>query len=212
MHWIFALDESGSMFGVRWTKLQNLLGFFKWWLTIWNNFCSQYITAYTFDTRATLPPAQFYEYVSPSAFNPATIPINGGGTSFGQALVRGLEFILLRRNIDTCWVIITDGHAAYPDIEIELFLMVKDYMNNVKGKKVCVLCYHVKRTTETAPSVFTTMCKKLQAPTYSFKEANYEVEIAQSLKLESTARISPQFVKEVAETVAENKEIIELAS
>ena len=90
LHWIFALDESGSMNGVRWEKLQWILYWFKWWLNIWHPYCAQYITAYTFDTRATLPPAQYYEYVSPTTFDPSTITINGGGTNFGQPLVRGL--------------------------------------------------------------------------------------------------------------------------
>ena len=191
MHWIFALDESGSMFGTKWTKLQSLLTWLKWWLSFWNDFCFQYITAYTFDSRATLPPTQYYEYVSPVDFHPSTININGGGTNFGQALVRGLEFILLHRNINTCWVLITDGHAAFPDIEIDLFMMVKDYMNNKQGKDVCALCYHIKASDEAPPKNFSEMCKLLEAPSFSFKEENFEVEIAESLKVQSTVRLAP---------------------
>ena len=112
------MDESGSMNGTRWAKLQWLLSWFKWWLGLWHPLCKQEITAYTFDTRATLPPAQYFESASPADFNPVAIPINGGGTNFGQPLIRALEFILLHRNIDTCFVMITDGQAAYPAIEI----------------------------------------------------------------------------------------------
>ena len=88
------------------------------------------MTAYTFDTRATLPPSKYFEKVSPNTFDPLAIARNGGQTNFGQPLVRGLEFILLHRNLDTCFIMITDGQALQPSVEVDLFNMVRNYMDN----------------------------------------------------------------------------------
>ena len=54
-HWIFALDESGSMQGIQWTKLKNLMNGIAGFLNVFIG--NQRMTAYTFDSRATLPPA-----------------------------------------------------------------------------------------------------------------------------------------------------------
>lgn len=63
----------------------------------------------------------------------------------------------------------TDGHAAYPAVEIELFQMVKEFMEDDQGKKVCVLCFHIKRNNEAAPANFVKMCDELKGNSYSFR-------------------------------------------
>lgn len=52
--------------------------------------------------------------------------------------------------------------------------MVKTFMENKQGKKVCVLCFHIKQSNEAAPANFVKMCKELEGSSYSFKEANYQ--------------------------------------
>ena len=145
------------------------------------------MTAYTFDRRATLPPSQYFEKVSPNTFDPLAIVRNGGGTNFGQPLVRGLEFILLHRDLDTCFIMITDGQAPYPNIEVSLFNMVRNYMNNL-GKVVCVLCYHIKEhDNDLAPVAFVNMCNNLQGRSFSYRSSTFQTDLATSLKTESTA-------------------------
>ena len=41
------------------------------------------MTVYTFDTRATLPPARYADYIDPVNWNSGVLAINGGGTDFG---------------------------------------------------------------------------------------------------------------------------------
>lgn len=68
------------------------------------------MSAYTFDSIATQPTAGKYaNYIDPNSWNANVLTINGGGTNFGQPLVRGLEMILLHRKDNSCWVIMTDG-------------------------------------------------------------------------------------------------------
>ena len=166
----------------KWGKLQWILWWFKWWLGNWDPWCSQYMTAYTFDTRATLPPSKYFEKVSPNTFDPLAIARNGGGTNFGQPLVRGLEFILLHRNLDTCFIMITDGQAPYPEIEVNLFNMVRDYMNN-QDKQVCVLCYHIRaHDNDHPPSSFVNMCRRLRGNSFSYRETTFETDLSNSLK------------------------------
>ena len=190
MHWIFALDSSNSMDYDKWERLQSFLEWFKWWLLYWNNYCLQYITAFTFEDRATLPPEDYFDTVNPELFMPEHIYNGNGGTNFGQAIIRGLEFILLHRELSTCWILITDGNAPYPNIEVELFLMVKKYMNTVKHRHVCVLCYHIKESVENPPSNFVQMCESLGASAYSFRQDNFELQMAESLKRESEAELT----------------------
>ena len=112
-HWIFAIDKSGSMDvatssgTTRWDKAKNLLNLFGGFL---GSFGYHKMTVYTFDSRASLPPIQYLEYSDPNSWSSAVLPATAsGGTDFGQPLIRGIEFILLHRNINTCFVMITDG-------------------------------------------------------------------------------------------------------
>lgn len=106
-HWIFALDESGSMSGIQWTKLKTLMTNIA---ALLGSVGGQRMTAYTFDSRATLPPSQYIEYANPFSWNSGVLPFSpSGGTDFGQPLIRGIEFILLHRDINTCFVMVTDG-------------------------------------------------------------------------------------------------------
>lgn len=147
------------------------------------------MTAYTFDTRATLPPAQYYDYVAPSVFNPLTINRNGGGTNFGQPLIRGLEFILLHRDINTCFVLLTDGHASYPHIEIQLFNYVKNWMNT-RGYWVCAYCYHIKNNdSDPVPINFQRTCDSIGGTHYSFRSSTFQRDIASSFQKESTSQL-----------------------
>ena len=77
----------------------------------------QKMTVFTFDNRATLPPHQYYENGFPSNWNSRKLPsMPGGGTNFGQALIRAIEFIILHKLENTCFLMITDGEAEYPGL------------------------------------------------------------------------------------------------
>ena len=52
-HWVFAMDESGSMNGRKWFDLKGLLEDIANHL---ENLGNQKMTVFTFDNRATLPP------------------------------------------------------------------------------------------------------------------------------------------------------------
>ena len=43
---------------------------------------------------------------------PAT---SGGGTNFGPPLVRAIQFFMLHKDINSCFVFLTDGQAGYPE-------------------------------------------------------------------------------------------------
>ena len=80
-HWIFALDESGSMNGIQWTKLKTLMTNIA---ALLGSVGGQKLTAYTFDTRATLPPSQYIEFANPYSWNSNVLPFSpAGGTDFG---------------------------------------------------------------------------------------------------------------------------------
>ena len=184
------MDESGSIGSSDWAKIQWVLWYFRWWIAQWHPYCKQYITAYTFNTRATLPPSHYYEYVTPNHFNPSTISRNGGGSDFGQPLIRGLEFILLHRDINTCFIFISDGYANYPKIETELYSYVKNWMNS-RGYWTCALCYHIKNhDSDPVPISFQRTCDSIGGTHYSFRTHNFQREIASSLKAKSASAFS----------------------
>ena len=71
--------------------------------------------------------------------------------------------MLLHRNINTCFVMMTDGEAGYPDIEIKLFLQVRDYMIT-RGYRFCALCYFIRENDyDNAPNNFVRLCTDILA-------------------------------------------------
>lgn len=145
----------------RWDKAKNLLNLFGGFL---GSFGYHKMTVYTFDSRATLPPIQYLEYSDPNSWSSAVLPATAsGGTNFGQPLIRGIEFILLHRNINTCFVMITDGSAGYPTFEIQLFQLTKDYITNDLNKHFCVLCYFIKGDLSTIPTAYSRLCSSIGA-------------------------------------------------
>ena len=114
-HWIFALDKSGSMIGNKYTSLKSLMTSITDYLEYVTR---QRITVYTFDSRASMPPQKYTEYSNPATWDSSVLDPAGGGTNFGQPLIRAIQFILLHRSIHTCYVMLTDGISSYPGIEI----------------------------------------------------------------------------------------------
>ena len=103
-HFVYALDESGSMRGVRWNTLRNTMNYIG--NNLGDNFGKHYMTTYEFDSIARSP--NFY-HRRPSLFNSAILHLNGGGTSFKEALLKGISIISGYLYENTCFNLITDG-------------------------------------------------------------------------------------------------------
>ncbi len=153
-HWVFALDESGSMGGSKWADLVNLM------TDIRNDLVTvprQYMSVFEFNHFAS-PALAIHEL--DQTFIPASeLTFNGGGTNFAAALTKAHEIISGYKYEDTCFVIITDGAAAYPAAEVAaLNLLLNQF--KILDYEGCVICYHIGPT---IPTYYQQLCTDLQA-------------------------------------------------
>ena len=163
MHWIFALDESGSMGTIvpgfppesKWTKIRNLMNII---LPLPPN---NLATIYTFDDAATVPDTDYDEYTEYSNPPSISLPLSPfGGTDFRPALIRAIDVILHYSRTHTCFVMISDGGAAYPTFEVEIFKAVRTWMEN-RSCYFCVLCFYIAPPGTAAPPNYVNMCSQM---------------------------------------------------
>ena len=164
-HDIYALDESGSMQQTdKWANLKSLMNNIAASDIAANNVEVDRKSVYTFDTVATVPPAQYYLFDDPAGWDSAVLPgTPSGGTKFGPPLLRATEIIDTYRFSHTCFVMITDGQAAYPATEIATFNAKKEWMND-RNCKMCAKCYFIKKdSTSVIPDAYQRLCESIGA-------------------------------------------------
>ena len=158
-HWIFALDESGSMAGTQWTNLKNLMNDIA-------DVTTGRMSVFTFDNVATVPPSEYYLFNSPAGWDSSVLPSSpSGDTDFGEPILRAISIILEYRNSHTCFVMITDGQAPYPEFEIAIYNSVRAWMND-RRCRTCAYCYFIKeKSNSVVPDSYKRLCESIGAQT-----------------------------------------------
>ena len=158
-HFVYALDESGSMRGTRWNVLRTTMSRLR--NNIGDNFGKHYMTTYEFSHVAQNPN---FNHRRPSLFNINILNHNGGGTNFNKALLKGISIISGYLNENTCFNLITDGLSSWSVATANLFNSILQRVRR-NGCKACAYCYFIKRTVTTQlPTQFKRLCNKIGAP------------------------------------------------
>ena len=126
-----------------------------------DNFGKHYMTAYEFDHIARNPT---FNHRRPSLFNSNILHLNGGGTNFNRALLKGITIISRYLNENTCFNLITDGLSSWSVATANLFNAVLQRVRR-RGCRACSYCYFIKRAFNSpVPLQFRRLCQKLRAP------------------------------------------------
>lgn len=108
-HWVYALDESGSMNGTRWNTLVD---------TMDDNVQSipntgrNFVTTFEFSTDAQNP--NYYHRFPPALISPI-LNFDGGWTDFNDALDKAIDIINTFPNENTYFYLVTDGYSSFSD-------------------------------------------------------------------------------------------------
>ena len=146
------------MRGVRWNTLRNTMNYIG--NNLGDNFGKHYMTTYEFDSIARSP--NFY-HRRPSLFNSAILHLNGGGTSFNKALLKGISIISGYLYENTCFNLITDGMSSWSHATANLFNAILQRVRR-NGCRACAYCYFIKRYPNSkVPAQFRNLCKKIGA-------------------------------------------------
>ena len=166
IHWVFALDKSGSMSWnnpTRWTTLKRLLNN-KNRLMDQIDHTSDFVSAYTFNSNPS--PNIIYHYNIPSFPNGWNLPLGGspsGGTNFAKALQRASSIIFSRRFESTCFVFVSDGEASYPSAQVTA---LRNLLASIRrrGCRTCVECYFIQyKYGAKIPKNYRRLCNGLSA-------------------------------------------------
>ena len=123
IHWIFALDYSGSMrrnTPTRWSQLKKLVNkyavtkFDKEGLMDEIDHTTDFVTAYLFGSKAYNSIITRYDI--PNGYK-LPLPNNAKpneGTNFKKALAKAISVINKYKYENVCFVMVTDGQAKYP--------------------------------------------------------------------------------------------------
>ena len=166
VHWVVALDRSGSMgWGSpanRWQELTELVNGPPGLL---GTMAGDRHSTYMFNHAAIDFPWPLGPIVHDPV--PASLPLAAqtpsGGTSFHAALMKGVSIMDDYLWDHTCFLLITDGESSYSQSAVNAF-------NNVKSKiqrncKFCAKCYFIKEQASTPlPANFQRTCKAIGAP------------------------------------------------
>ena len=122
-HFIFAIDCSGSMRGVRWDSVIAGLESFLWNIS---NMKDIAVTAFTFDTKVN--PFCKERSVETAINNLKEIPFTGKGTNYRRAMDYAIEIISRSEKKDylSCIMFLSDGLGGYPDESMEKLIKMKE--------------------------------------------------------------------------------------
>lgn len=125
-HNIYAIDNSGSMFGSPWSQAQAYVS------SVWGT--SDYVSSFTFNTAVI----NYYLHAITPVFSWPGSP--GGGTNFNIALNR-VSFILSQNFPDrTCIYFVSDGYFSISTAAYAGFLNALTRFKRKTGCPVCIKC------------------------------------------------------------------------
>ena len=157
-HFVYALDESGSMRGSRWNTLVSTMAAVPG--QIGNNGRKHYMTTYEFSGEAKNP--NFF-HRPPSQFFTGILGHDSGGTDFNSALTKAISIISGYMSENTCFFMITDGLSNFSTVTANLFDSILERIRR-NGCRACAYCYFIKSFPNTKiPTQFQRLCIQIGA-------------------------------------------------
>ena len=143
-HNIYAVDTSGSMWGLSWSKvLAYLAG---------ASGSSDYTSLFTHGGTWSGPPFQVTDYFDHdiNAVIPPSMPLPNGDTDYDDALIRAIAILNQAYPERTCITFLSDGWEEIYNIPqaniVQKFLNAKKNFQKKTGCPVCVKCYQTQKS------------------------------------------------------------------
>lgn len=154
-HNIYAVDTSGSMYGLSWSKVLAYLAGVSG--------SSDYTSLFTHGGTWSGPPFQVTNYLTHAlnAALPPSMPLPNGDTDYDDALIRAIAILNQGFPERTCITFLSDGWEEIYNVPqaniIQQFLTAKKNFQKKTGCPVCVKCYQTYKSTVTTN--FDRLCK-----------------------------------------------------
>ena len=146
-HNIYAVDTSGSMWGISWSKvLAYLAG---------ASGSSDYTSLFTHGGTWSGPPFQVTNYLTHAlnAALPPSMPLPNGDTDYDDALIRAIAILNQGFPERTCISFFSDGREEIYNIPqaniVQKFLTARTNFRTKTGCPVCVKCYQTREISTT---------------------------------------------------------------
>ena len=185
-HYVFGVDYSGSMTGQMSTAhgaLETLVGYLDS-----ENQGSPFVYFFSyfyFNHIAEIP-----EYLHIKPFTPLPGPPGAtGGTSFNNAIERGVEILNMWPGENMCFWLISDGGSWVSQSQIDKLNEAYDRARKY-GCWTCLACFYIH--VNDGEAQFKDLCDKIGAPFYRITPTNYRA-VASKVFDQTVRRRAAQF-------------------